>query len=379
MAEKRDYYEVLGVDKGADKKTIKKAYRKLAMKFHPDVSDDPESSEKFKEISEAYAVLSDEDKRNKYDQFGHSGMEGFTYEDIFQNINFDDIFKGFGMDFESVFDRFGFGFGRRREGPQKGSDIGYDLNISLEEAAFGFETDIQVPHTKICPTCNGSRAEPGTEPRTCPKCGGSGQTQHVNRTIFGQFVSVSPCNNCRGEGKIIDTPCTNCRGKGKVQDLNKIHVKIPPGVDDGSRLRIPGEGDAGVRGGPPGDLYILIHVKPHKLFRREGANLIYEMPISFVQASLGDKVEVPTLEGGVNLKIPSGTQTGTSFRIRGKGMPHLNYGGRGNLNIKVKVITPKKLSPKQKELLREFADVSGDEIYTEDKGFFDKVKDVITH
>jgi molecular chaperone DnaJ len=422
MAEKRDYYDVLGVEKGAEKKEIKKAYRKLAMKYHPDVSDDPESAEKFKEVSEAYAVLSDEDKRHTYDQFGHAGMGGYSTEDAFRDINFDDIFKGFGFDFGDIFDMFGFGGGRRRSQAQRGADVLYELDITLEDAAFGLETDIEVPHKKVCPTCEGTKAEPGTEARQCSQCGGTGQVQHINRTPFGQFVNVGPCRACRGEGVIVDTPCHECRGTGIVRETSTIHIKVPPGVEDGSRLRVPGEGvivdtpchecrgtgivretstihikvppgvedgsrlrvpgegDVGIRGGPYGDLYVLISIKPHKLFERHGSDLVYEKSISFVQASLGDEVDIPTIgEEVVNLKIPSGTQSGTSFRIKGKGMPHLRWNGHGNLYVKAKVITPKKLSPKQKELLREFADVSGEEIYSEDKGFFDKMKDAIKH
>ena len=380
MAEKRDYYEVLGVEKGADKKEIKKAYRELAMKYHPDVSEDPESAEKFKEVSEAYAVLSDEDKRHTYDQFGHSGMGGYSTEDAFRDINFDDIFRGFGFDFGDIFDMFGFGGGRRRNQAQRGADVLYELDITLEDAAFGLEKDIEVPHKKVCPACTGAKAEPGTETRQCAQCGGTGQVQQINRTPFGQFVNVSPCRACKGEGVIIDTPCQECRGKGIVRETSTIHIKVPPGVEDGSRLRVPGEGDVGIRGGPPGDLYVMISVKPHKLFERHGSDLIYERPISFVQASLGDEVDIPTIgEEIVSLKIPAGTQSGTSFRIKGKGMPHLRWNGHGNLYVKAKVVVPKKLNSKQKELLREFADISGKEIYIEDKGFFDKVKDAIKH
>ncbi len=380
MVEKRDYYDVLGVEKGTDKKEIKKAYRKLAMKHHPDVSDDPESAEKFKEISEAYAVLSDEEKRNTYDQFGHAGMGGYSNEDIVRNVNFDDIFKGFGFDFGDIFDMFGFGGGRRRSRAEQGADVYYDLSITLEDAAFGLEKDIDVSHKKTCPTCEGSKAEPGTDTHQCSQCGGTGQVQQINRTPFGQFVNIASCPQCRGEGVIIDTPCHECHGKGIVREKSTIHIKVPPGVEDGSRLRVPGEGDVGKRRGPPGDLYVLISVKPHNLFERHGSDLVYEMPISFVQASLGDEIDVPTLgEEIVSLKIPHGTQPGTSFRIKGKGMPHLRWSGNGNLYVKAKVIVPKKLNPKQKELLKEFADISGKEIYVEDKGFFDKVKDAIKH
>jgi len=378
MAEKRDYYEVLGVGKGADKKEIKKAYRKLAMKHHPDVSDDPESAEKFKEISEAYAVLSDDEKRNTYDQFGHAGMGGYSNEDIFRNVNFDDIFRGFG--FGDIFDMFGFGGGQRRSHAQQGADIYHDLSITLEDAAFGLERDIDISHKKTCPTCKGTRSEPGTGTHQCSQCGGTGQMKQISQTPFGQFVNIRPCPHCRGEGVIIDTPCHKCRGKGIVRETGTIHIKIPPGVEDGSRLRVPGEGDTGIRGGPPGDLYVLITVKPHKLFERHGSDLVYEQSISFVQAALGDEVDIPTLgEEIVSLKIPAGTQPGTSFRIKGKGIPHLRWNGYGNLYVKTKIVVPKKLNSKQKELLREFADISGKEIYVEDKGFFDKVKDAIKH
>ncbi len=390
MAEKRDYYEVLGVDKSAEKKDIKKAYRKLAMKYHPDVSEDQESGEKFKEISEAYAVLSDSEKRQTYDQYGHAGMNGFSQEDIYNNVNFDDIFRGFGFGgnqggnrssgggFESIFDLFGFG-GGQRNGPAQGEDVYFEMNITLEEAASGLEKDIEVSHKKTCPNCHGSKAEPGTDTRTCPECGGSGQVRQVSNTPLGQFATVRPCRSCRGEGQIVDNPCKECNGKGIVNIKSNIHIKIPPGVEDGSRLRVPGEGDIGTNRGPPGDLYVIIGVKKHQLFQREESDLIYNMPISFVQASLGDTVEAPTLTGAVDLKIPAGTQTGTSFRIRGEGMPHLRWNGKGNLYVKVKIVTPKKLSPKQKELLTEFAEISGEEIYSTDKGFFEKVKEVINH
>ncbi len=378
MAEKRDYYEVLGVDKGADKKEIKKAYRKLAMKYHPDVSEEEDASDKFKEVSEAYAVLSDEEKRSTYDQFGHAGMSGFSNEDIYNNINFEDIFRGFGFDVGNIFDMFGFG-GGRRGGPQRGADVYYDLDITLEDAATGLEKDIQVPHSKTCSVCNGSRAEPGTSTKTCPTCGGSGQVRQVNNTFLGQMVNIRPCNECHGEGTIVESPCHNCHGKGIVRQTSTIHIKVPPGVETGSRLRVSGEGEMGTRNGPPGDLYVMINVKPHKLFQRDGANLYYEQPISFVQAALGDTIEIPTIDRPIDLKIPNGTQSGTTFRVKGHGMPHLRWNGNGNLYVKVKVITPRKLNAKQKELLQEFADISGDEIHTDDKGFFDKVKDVMGH
>lgn len=373
---KKDYYEILGVDRNASKKDIKRAYRRLARKYHPDVSDDPNAAEKFKEISEAYAVLSDDEKRQRYDQFGHAGMEGFTQEDIFRNINFEDIFKDLDFDFSSIFDIFGFG--RRRTGPQRGADINYKLEITLEDAYTGLETDIKVPHTKKCPVCNGSRAEPGSNTRTCTTCNGTGQIRQVQRTLLGQIMNITTCPDCNGEGRIIEKPCSNCNGTGLVKKTSTIHIRVPPGVENGSRLRIPGEGDMGPKGGPPGDLYVTIKIKPHKLFERKGANLYFEKPISFVQAALGDIVEIPTMEKPVKLRIPAGTQTGTIFRIKGYGMPHVNWEGRGNLYVKVRVVTPQKLNKRQKELLKEFAKVSGDEIKKE-KGLFERMKDAIIY
>ncbi|MDD3454106.1 MAG: molecular chaperone DnaJ [Methanobacteriales archaeon] len=374
---KRDYYEILGVDRNASKKDIKRAYRRLARKYHPDVSDDPNAAEKFKEISEAYAVLSDDEKRQRYDQFGHAGMEGFTQEDIFRNVNFEDIFKDLDFDFSSIFDIFGFGR-RRRRGPQRGADINYKLEITLEDAYTGLETDIKVPHTRKCPTCNGSRAEPGSSTRTCTTCNGTGQIRQVQRTLLGQIMNITSCPDCNEEGRIIERPCSNCNGTGLVKKTSTIHIRVPPGVEDGSRLRIPGEGEMGPRGGPPGDLYVTIKIKPHRLFERKGANLYFEKPISFVQAALGDIVEVPTMEKPVKLRIPPGTQTGTTFRVKGYGMPHINWEGRGNLYVKVRVVTPQKLNKRQKELLREFAKVSGDEIKKE-KGLFERMKDAIIY
>ncbi|MDI9623425.1 MAG: molecular chaperone DnaJ [Methanothermobacter sp.] len=372
---KKDYYEILGVDRNASKKDIKRAYRRLARKYHPDVSDDPNAAEKFKEISEAYAVLSDDEKRQRYDQFGHAGMEGFTQEDIFRNINFEDVFRDLDFDFSSIFDIFGFG---RRRGPQRGADINYRLEITLEDAYNGLETDIKVPHTRKCPVCNGSRAEPGSSTRTCTTCNGTGQVRKVQRTLLGQIMNITTCPDCNGEGRIIEKQCNNCKGTGTVKKTSTIHIRIPPGVEDGSRLRIPGEGEMGPKGGPPGDLYVTIKIKPHKLFERKGANLYFEKPISFVQAALGDIVEIPTMEKPIKLKIPPGTQTGTTFRIKGYGMPHINWEGRGNLYVKVRVVTPQKLNKRQKELLREFARISGDEIKKE-KGLFQRMKDAIIY
>ena len=365
MAEKRDYYEVLGVSKDASKDTIKKAYRKLAMKYHPDRNKEPGAEEKFKEISEAYGVLSDDDKRRQYDSFGHAGIDGrYTQEDIFRNINFEDIFGdlgfGFGGSGFNIFDMFFGGGGRsaRRAGPRRGSDLRTDIEITLEEAHKGIKTNVTFPCLKKCGTCQGSGAKPGTSSSTCPTCNGSRQMSYSKRTPFGQFTSVTTCKNCRGEGTVIDVPCSDCKGKGLVQKVKKISVKIPPGVDTGSRLRVAGEGEAGEKGGPPGDLYVVIHVKPHDVFMREGRDILCEIPITFGQAALGAKIQVPTLNGKVKMNVPSGTQSGTVFRLKGKGMTDLRGFGKGDEHIRVIVETPRKLTKRQKELLEEFEKLS---------------------
>ncbi|KZX10121.1 molecular chaperone DnaJ [Methanobrevibacter curvatus] len=384
MAEKRDYYEILGLDKNADQKTIKKSYRKLAMKYHPDQNpDDKEAEAKFKELSEAYAVLSDNEKKQKYDQYGHAGMEGFTNEDIFRNVNFEDIFQGFsgqGGGFESIFDMFGFGGGsRRRQSPQRGSDILKDVTITLEEAATGIEKEIKIAHDVICPVCHGSKSEPGSNPENCKVCGGTGQVKEVTNTFLGQMVNVTTCRVCRGEGKIITDPCKKCHGKGKIKENTTINIKIPAGVEDGSRIVARGEGNAGGENAPNGDLYVLVNIKNHKDFQRNGADLYYDKQVSFVQASLGAKVEVPTINGALELNIPSGTQSESVFRLRNQGMPILHRGSKGNLYVTVKVVVPQKLSEKQKQLLVEFASISGEEIDKIEKGFFDKFRDAVNH
>jgi molecular chaperone DnaJ len=375
MPEKRDYYEVLGVSRDASKEEIKKAYRRLALKYHPDRNKSPDAEEKFKEISEAYGVLSDDTKRSQYDRWGHAGIEGrYTPEDIFRAINFEDIFRDFDFGFGSIFDMFfGRGERRRRTGPRRGADLRADIEITLEEAARGLKTNVTYPRLERCEVCNGSGARPGTSPRTCPACNGSGQVGYTKKTLFGQFTSVSTCGNCRGEGKVIDEPCTNCRGGGLVQRTRKISVKVPAGVDDGSRLRIAGEGEAGERGGMPGDLYVVVHIKPHEFFIREDEDILCEIPITFSQAALGDEIEVPTLNGRAKMKIPPGTQSGTIFRLKGKGMPSLRGLGRGDQHVRVIVQTPTKLNKRQKELLRELARFDNRE-----KGFFHRMVDSFT-
>ena len=378
MADKRDYYEVLGVDKTADEKEIKKAYRKLAMKYHPDVSEEEGSEEKFKEISEAYAVLSDEEKRQRYDQFGHAGMEGFTAEDFYQNVNFDDIFQGF--DIGNIFDLFGFGGGSRsrgRSGPQRGSDIYTDVQITLEEAYNGCEKEIKVTRSELCPTCNGSKSKPGHDPQTCPTCNGTGQIKEVSNTFLGQMVNVRPCRQCGGTGKIITDPCDECHGKGSVRKTKTIKLEIPEGVDEGNHLRVSGEGNCGETSGLEGDLIVSVHIKRNKRFEREGDHLYYEQQISFPQAALGDIISIPTIEGKeVEFKIHPGTQSGTVFKLKGQGMNSVRHSARGNLYVTVTVVVPKKLNSKQKELLNEFAEVSGEEIKHVEKGLKDKFKEV---
>lgn len=379
---KRDYYEVLGVGKDATPEEIKKAYRRLARKYHPDVNPgDKEAETKFKEVKEAYDVLSDPQKRQQYDQFGHIDEQfsgaGFGQQGGFGFGDFGN-FADFGG-FEDIFDTF-FGGGsrrRRRPAPEKGADLRYDLEITLEEAASGLETELRVPRTENCPACGGSGARPGTQPVTCSACNGTGQQQFSRQTAFGRFINVQTCSVCHGEGKIIKESCPECRGEGKIMQERRIEVKIPPGVDNGSRLRVPGEGEAGVRGGPPGDLYVVIKVRPHKIFKRDGDDLYCEIPISFSQAALGAEVEIPTLQGKATLRIPEGTQPGTSFRLKGKGMPRLRRGvGQGDLYVKVNLKVPRKLNAKQKKILQEFVKAGGDSV--EDKSFINWMKDAFT-
>ncbi|MCD7781915.1 MAG: molecular chaperone DnaJ [Methanosphaera sp.] len=380
MADKRDYYEVLGVDRDADQKTIKKAYRKLAKQYHPDVNKEEGAADKFKELSEAYGVLSDEDKRRRYDQYGFEGMNGYTQEDIFNNINFEDIFSDFGFGssgFGSIFDLFGGGgYGSGGSRVQRGADLQRTVDLTLEEVATGTSKDVTVRHKRKCPRCNGSRAEPNSSTKTCSNCNGSGQVKQVQNTPLGQFATVSECPQCRGEGEIIDRPCTECGGSGLKSTENKLSINIPAGVETGTKLRVTGEGDDGIKGAPAGDLYVSVRVLKHDKFRREGQNLHYDLPISYVQASLGDKVDIPTIDGKtITLTIPAGTQSENVFKVKNEGIKSINWNGKGNLYVKVHVVVPKKLSEKQKEILKEFADVSGEEINTVKKGFFDKIKD----
>lgn len=377
---KRDYYEVLGVSKTATQDELKKAYRKLARKYHPDLNkDNPEAAEKFKECNEAYSVLSDEQKRAQYDQFGpeafeNGGMGGGPGAGGFGGFG---GFGGSGM--EDIFDMFFGGQGRggrsNNAGPQRGADLRYDMEITFEEAAFGVEKEISLKRAERCEHCHGEGAEPGSKVETCPECHGSGYVRFTQNTMFGQMVNERPCSRCHGEGKIISNPCKECGGSGTVKKTKKLKVKIPAGVDNGSRLRVGGEGEAGLKGGPSGDLYVYLYVKPHKFFERDGTTVLCEVPINIVQATLGAEIKVPTLDGQVTMKVPEGTQPGKVMRLKGKGIPSLRGGGRGDQLVRMKVVVPTKLNDKQKDALQKFADISKDNINPEEKSFLNKVKD----
>lgn len=372
---KRDYYEVLGVEKNASSDEVKKAYRKLAMKYHPDQNPgDKAAEEKFKELSEAYEILSDPDKKARYDQFGFAGVDpnfgagggaGF------------DGFGGFGGFGDIFSDLFGGGFGdfggSRQNAARQGENISAKVTITFNEAAFGCEKEITVGRIENCRTCGGSGAKEGTEPETCPTCHGSGTVRTTRQTAFGAFAQTAPCSKCGGKGKIIHEPCQTCRGKGKVRVNKKLTIKIPAGIDNGQAIRVRGEGSAGTNGGPSGDVLVSITVERHEIFTRDGANVLCEMPITFAQAALGAEIEVPTLDGKVRYKIPEGTQTGTTFRFKNKGMPYVGYKNRGDQLITVVVETPNKLSKEQKELLRKF-DEAADSANSRKRSFAEKMK-----
>jgi molecular chaperone DnaJ len=345
----RDYYEVLGVSRSATDTEIKSAYRKLAMKHHPDRNPgDAKSEEQFKAAAEAYAVLADSEKRSLYDRFGHAGVgsaagAGGFDPSVFAEFDFGDILGNL----------FGFGdsFGRRRGGPQRGADLRYDLEISFEESARGTDTTIQIPRQEHCETCRGSGAAPGSSPTNCPLCKGHGQV----RSQQGFFTVARTCPQCRGAGRVITNPCATCRGAGTITRERKITVKVPPGIANGQQLRLQDEGEAGTAGGPSGHLFVVIHVQEHEFFRRDGNNLFCEIPVNFTTLALGGDIQVPTLQGSEKLKVPEGTQTGTTLRVRGKGMPDVNGRGRGDLFITVQVHTPHKLTKDQKRLLEQLA------------------------
>ncbi|RAL25844.1 molecular chaperone DnaJ [Thermoflavimicrobium daqui] len=366
---KRDYYEVLGVNRNATADEIRKAYRKLARKYHPDVNKESDAEDKFKEIKEAYEVLSDDQKRAHYDQFGHTDPSG-GFGTGFDGSGFGG--GGFGG-IEDIFDMF---FGGTRRNPfaaRQGADLEYRIQIDFKEAVFGTSIELQIPKTETCSTCMGSGAKQGSRAETCNVCHGRGQVEDIKNTPWGKIQHSRTCPACKGEGKVIRDKCPTCAGVGQVKKKRKISVKIPPGIYDGDRLRLRGEGEAGLNGGPPGDLIINVFVKPHEIFTRDGHDIICELPITFGIAALGGEVVVPTLEGKANLKIPSGTQTGSEFRLRGKGIPK-SRGVVGDLRVRVRVVTPTQLNEEQREALKQFSRLCGEYIQEQNHSFFDKMR-----
>lgn len=381
MADKRDYYEVLGLSKGASDDEIKKAYRKLSKKYHPDINKEVGAEEKFKEVSEAYEILSDSQKKSAYDQYGFAGVDpsyGGGSGGGFGG------FGGFGsggsaFDFDDILGSFfggGGGFGGSRmnpNAPRQGADLQYKLNLKFEEAIFGTEKEVEYAREDQCGTCHGNGAKPGTSPSTCSKCHGQGRINVERQTPLGRMVTQQTCDVCRGTGKEIKEKCPTCHGAGHVSSKHKVKVNVPAGVDDGQQMRLQGKGEAGINGGPYGDLYVVFLVQDSDKFQRDGAEIYYEMPIDFAQAALGDEIDVPTVHGDVKLKVPAGTQTGTKFRLRGKGAPRLRGSGNGDQTVIAKVVTPKNLNDAQKEALREFAKASGTKVSENDEGLLGKM------
>ncbi len=375
MADKRDFYEVLGLQKGASDDEIKKAYRKLAKQYHPDLNPGDAAAEaRFKEVGEAYEVLSDSDKKARYDQFGHAGVDP----------NFGGGYGGGGVDFGDIGDIFssifggGFGGGGSRRAnpntPRRGGDASASVIISFDEAAKGCKKKISVQRIAACPDCGGTGAKPGTSPQSCPQCGGSGYETRQQRTPFGVMQTQAPCSRCQGKGRIIESPCAKCGGQGRIRQTEQVGINIPAGIDDRQVINIPGKGSAGINGGPAGDLQIQVTVRPHPLFERDGFNIWYELPITYAQATLGDEVDIPTLDGRMKFDIKDGTQPGDVLRVRGKGIPYLNGRGTGDMLLKIVVEVPKNLSKEQKKLLKAFDESVNDKNYQKRKSFFDKIK-----
>ena len=349
MPTKRDYYNVLGIPKNATDEEVKRAFRKLAFKYHPDHNRNGDAEGKFKEVNEAYEVLSNPDKRAAYDRFGHGSAEGL-FGHGFEGFGFE---GGFGDIFEAF---FGGTTSTVRRGPKRGTDLSYNTYITFEEAAFGCEKEIGILRTEYCVSCQGNGCKPGSKPTKCSNCNGTGQVRRVQQSIFGRFTNIATCPQCHGEGRIITEPCPRCRGTGKEKRERRISVKIPAGVENGTQVRLNGEGEAGERGGPPGDLYVSLTVKPHELFIRDGDDIIYELPINFAQAALGTEIEVPTLDGNIKLKLPASSQTGEVFKLRNRGIPHLRGRGRGDQFVKLCVVTPKSLTKEQRRLFEGLAE-----------------------
>lgn len=388
MAEKRDYYEVLGLKKGAGEAEIKKAFRKMALKYHPDKNPgDKKAEEKFKEINEAYGILSDPEKKEKYDRFGHAGVDpnaGFGGSGGFSGGGFggggfEDIFSAFGDMFGGGgFSGFGGFGGAARKGPMKGRDLQKSLSITFKEAAFGTKKTLKITKYVRCGTCGGEGNAPGSEKKSCPKCGGTGQVHTVQNTPFGRFENVSTCPDCGGSGEIIDKPCPDCHGTGKVRKTVEIRVDIPAGVDNGTIIPIHGQGEPGENGGPAGDFYVVISVKPHDLFKRDRDDLFIDIPINFAQAALGDEIVVPTLAEKVSYKVPAGTQPGTVFRLKGKGVRNVRSGRMGDLYVKVVLEVPTKLNSEQKKKIKEMGETVDSECYVKKSGFAAKIKDLFS-
>ena len=354
MAIKQDYYEVLGVPRNASDEEIKRAFRKLAKLYHPDRNREPGAEDKFKEINEAYQVLSDPEKRSRYDRYGRADIEGG-----FSGFGFGgsgDAFESFFEGVASVFGGTPFGRTAQRV-PQRGDSLQSHLNLSFKEAVFGCSKEVEIQRIEFCPSCHGIGSEPGTNPETCPDCRGTGQVRRVQQSIFGRFTHITTCSRCGGSGTVISNPCSQCRGRGRIKVKRKVMAKIPAGVDDGQRLRLDGEGSAGLYGGPPGDFYVTFSVKPHNLFHRDGSDILYELSINFAQAALGDEAKVPSLDGKIDLKIPPGTQNGKTFRCKGKGIPYIDGKGRGDLLVEVVITTPQHLDKNQRRLFEELAKV----------------------
>lgn len=372
MAVKRDYYDVLGVPRDASADDIRRAFRRLARQYHPDISKEDGAEARFKEVNEAYEVLSDAEKRRQYDRFGHAGPAAAGFGGA----------GGFGI--EDIFETFFGATTRNPRRPTRGADLRYDLELAFDEAVFGTTKEIEVPKTVVCPRCSGDGAEPGTPPQTCPSCQGSGEIRRAQQSIFGQFVNVMVCDRCRGRGQIVARACSECQGRGTAQHVRKIPLTIPAGVDDGQQMQVPGEGELGGRGGPPGDLYVFLSVRPHPKFKRQNYDLIYELTIDVAQAALGDEVEVPTLDGKTMLKVPPGTQHGKLIRMRGKGVPHLRGNARGDQQVRIHIAVPQHLTDEQRELferlrasLHATKPPEKNESGRHGRGIFERVKDVL--
>jgi molecular chaperone DnaJ len=374
MVTERDYYEILGVLRDSSDAEIKRAYRKLAQQWHPDVNKDPTAPERFKELNEAYQVLSDPQRRQAYDLFGRAAVGG---EGGF-GAGFGAGFGGFGDIFDAFFGGAATGTARRGR-PAPGADLRYDLRITFEEAIRGVEKDIEFPVLERCDTCGGSGAKPGTSPVTCPQCNGRGEVRNVRQTMLGQMINVTTCPRCRGEGRIVEQPCETCRGEGRVERRKKLRVTIPAGIDEGHQIRLSNEGEVGPRGGPAGSLYVAVHVAPHRKLTREGTELFYELDVSIAQAALGSRVKVPTIEGDEEIEVKPGTQPGTELRLRGRGVPHLRRAGvRGDLHVLVNVAVPTKLTKRQRELLETYAAESGETIDANPTGrILNRVRDAL--